>query len=476
MSTSQGVALSFRNEVSIVETSDERVLIVAPWARLPVRVTAGLLDALRILSTGGATEDAISDVVLATDGAAALPVLYYELHRFSTLRFLSYTVVDDGQPLAGVVPMTAGLQLSAKKIRANSRFQLSRFAYCRREGDSLVLESPLSSARAILLNRKGAAVVAALAQPLTARDLCSSVDGLTEVTASNLLSLLVNTALVAEVRGDGALPEDDDPALVQWQFHDLLFHSRSRMGRHDYAMGGIFPFLGRIPPLPASKPITTGETIPLFKPELRRLELEDRSFTSVLEKRKSVRSYQGAPIHIRQLGEFLYRAARVRRVLDADPARERHYQASSRPYPSGGATYDLEVYVAVHTCTDVDAGLYHYDPVDHQICRIAPNNEAVQRLLRHARAAGELGCDPQVLIVLTSRFQRVSWKYSGFAYAMTLKNVGVLYQTMYLVATAMGLAPCALGAGDSDLFSQAAGTDYFAESSVGEFLLGNAAG
>jgi hypothetical protein len=44
---------------------------------------------------------------------------------------------------------------------------------------------------------------------------------------------------------------------------------------------------------------------------------------------------------------------------------------------------------------------------------------------------------------------------------------------MYLVATAMGLAPCGVGGGDSDSFAWAAGTDYFAETSVGEFLLGS---
>jgi len=44
---------------------------------------------------------------------------------------------------------------------------------------------------------------------------------------------------------------------------------------------------------------------------------------------------------------------------------------------------------------------------------------------------------------------------------------------MYLVATAMDLAPCGIGCGDSDLFSRAAGTSYYDETSVGEFLLGS---
>jgi SagB-type dehydrogenase family enzyme len=62
---------------------------------------------------------------------------------------------------------------------------------------------------------------------------------------------------------------------------------------------------------------------------------------------------------------------------------------------------------------------------------------------------------------------------TAISYSALLKNVGVLYQTMYLVATAMNLAPCALGAGDSDLFARAVGLDYYAETSVGEFLLGS---
>ena len=74
---------------------------------------------------------------------------------------------------------------------------------------------------------------------------------------------------------------------------------------------------------------------------------------------------------------------------------------------------------------------------------------------------------------MAARFQRVAWKYASTAYAVILKNVGVLYQTMYLAATAMNLAPCAIGCGDADLFARGAGTDYYAETSVGEFLLGS---
>jgi hypothetical protein len=53
--------------------------------------------------------------------------------------------------------------------------------------------------------------------------------------------------------------------------------------------------------------------------------------------------------------------------------------------------------------------------------------------------------------------------------------VGVLYQTFYLVATAMNLAACGLGLGNADRFRRLASTNYFEESSVGEFMLGTSA-
>ena len=39
-------------------------------------------------------------------------------------------------------------------------------------------------------------------------------------------------------------------------------------------------------------------------------------------------------------------------------------------------------------------------------------------------------------------------EYSSIAYALILKDVGVLLQTLYLMATDMGLGGCAIGTGN----------------------------
>jgi SagB-type dehydrogenase family enzyme len=184
--------------------------------------------------------------------------------------------------------------------------------------------------------------------------------------------------------------------------------------------------------------------------------------------------YGEQPITLQQLGEFLYRTAGARplpRHLGDAGERER----SARPYPGAGGVFELELYLAVNRCEHLPAGLYYYHPATHQLAHLDEPDERLDTLLASAAEGAGGALIPQVLIMITARFQRVAWHYQSTAYALILKDVGVLFQTMYLVATAMNLAPCAIGTGNSDLYAQALGTDYYAETSVGEFLLGSAA-
>ena len=110
------------------------------------------------------------------------------------------------------------------------------------------------------------------------------------------------------------------------------------------------------------------------------------------------------------------------------------------------------------------------------LTRIRERTPDIEALLADTKVATGGTLDTQLLICITARFGRLGWPYEGIAYATTLKDVGALMQTMYLVATAMQLAPCAIGRGDSDLFAKVAGTNYYAETSVGEFILGTLPG
>jgi SagB-type dehydrogenase family enzyme len=422
-------------------------------------------------------EDQVADVVFQSDGIEGLGMLHYVLARLDRRAMLRRSAYDSQASLATLVPASPNYTFAGHTTDPARTYALSRFAYMHREGSELWLESPLAPARVVLHDWRAVALVHAHCQPVSLADGQSSVPGLPPDPALAFSDLMLNAGLLGEVDQSGMPASDRQPALLSWEFHDLLFHARSRQGRHNHPVGGTYRFAGTLDPAPAVQPIPEGERVPLFVPDVDRLRRDDPPFAWVQEERRSIREYGMQVVTAEQLGEFLYRVARVKEMRDLEvetPGAPVRMQLALRPYPSAGALYEIEFYLVVKDCQGLSPGLYHYDPGHHQLTRLVDRSDAVAQLLVDAGLASGVAVDRlQVLLILAARFHRLSWKYASMAYSAILKDVGVLYQTMYLAATAMDLAPCAIGCGDSDAFARAAGTNYFAETSVGEFLLGS---
>ena len=470
--------LSWRDGIAAEADAAGAVIVRGPSVRLVMQSSApAVAAALGRLAPPGADEDRLADAMLDGGGPVALAAWYDLLRRLAGRGLIRRAVLAEGRPLATLLPMAAGGDLKPPGAVADRPYRLSRFAYLHRDGGALVLESPRSFARVVLDDGRTAALVARLASPATARDLAGCPGGPPAEAVPPLLDLLASAGLIEAVGPDGADAEDDDPALRTWEFHDLLFHARSRRGRSDALFGGTYRLAGRHEPPPALPPAEPGQFVALDRPDRERLERDDPPLARVVGQRRSVRAFGTRPMTVGQLGEFLDRVGRVTATHSADvttPQGPVRMDFAHRPYPAGGALYELELYAVVQACAGLAPGLYRYDPLRHGLSlRRGPTAE-VRRLLGDAAASAALPPDGvQVLLALAARFPRVAWKYESMAYALVLKHVGVLYQTMYLAATAMGLAPCALGTGDADLFARAAGTDYYQESTVGEFLLGS---
>jgi SagB-type dehydrogenase family enzyme len=424
------------------------------------------------LARGGMDRESICGAAMDAcggGGAADLAGLYLALHQLERKGFIRYTVALRGHAFATLEP--AGPAFRLEDVSIDGHFRLSRFAYLRRVDETMMVESPLGHARVVIHDARGAALLASLVTPHTAATLAAAMPDFGEVTVAAFISMLANAGAAAACAENGGIAEDENVPLRQWEFHDLLFHTRSRWGRHSYRSGGTFRFLDALPPLPAVRPARPTPRIALYRPDMHMLEADDVSLTRITETRRSLRTPGRQPLSAAQLGEFLYRAARVKERHSADREHGMPYEASLRPCASGGAMHELELYLTLSRCTGIEPGFYHYDPLAHELEHLAGLGPQQQRLLADACFSSGLDSPPDVLITLAARFQRVAWKYESIAYAMILKNTGALYQQMYLVATAMNLAPCGLGGGDSDLFAAAAGLDYYAETSVGEFML-----
>lgn len=397
------------------------------------------------LFTEGAPLAAVRDEVLqAVDPEVAARYLLW-LQGLSDWGFVEFPLVDpDGERAVAHPQRLREAPSLAPEPPAQDR-ELSRFALLRREGGTWILESPLVGTRLAFAD------AGALDAPVVRRALAA--------------------AGFLEDAEDGG-PERRE-ALRMWEFHDLLFHYHHRVGWHRDPFGGLFPFIGEIEAPPAVRPPWPGERIPLARAEGDGGE----SFASVLERRRSERAYdEDHPITLAQLGALLDRVARIRRRQTVEVVnafgRTGSIEITNRPYPTGGASYELEIYPVVDRCDGLDSGLYHYDPDAHELVRVTGRTGEVEQMLAEANVATVGLAKPQILFAIAARFGRVMWKYRAIAYGVILRNSGSLYQTLYLAATEQGLSPCGIGSGNSGLFARATGLDPVIEGSVGEFILG----
>ena len=258
-----------------------------------------------------------------------------------------------------------------------------------------------------------------------------------------------------------------------------MFHARSTEGRHANPVGGLYPYVGVIASPPAVRPGWPGEKI-----DLRELSAAHSEAISpaakLMRERHSTREFDDQrPITLAELSRFLDTTARVQSnwsaPLDLGDGGGPTLAYTVRPYPSGGSSYELELYLAVDKCEGLPRGFYHYDAGEHALVAIGARAQDLDALLKGAEFAMGAPAVPQILITIAARFGRVSWKYGSIAYALILKDVGVLLQTLYLMTTDMGLGGCAVGTMNIDLFAKMTGIEFHVEGPVGQFAIGRGA-
>lgn len=432
-------------------------------------------DPLSLGSFGAATAARLKDlqtglklISLAYGGETGDKELDLLVRRLAARGLLEYCIGRAGAPadlIAVIEPQVLGYTPQMPEFKDTDKLVLSRFAYMRRRGHEMVLESPLSGALFRILDSKLAGLIATLSAPLEIREL-REIEGFPGV---EFLALLADCRLAFKIdkASEGNLRmAEGDRDLVLWDFHDLLFHTQSTEGRHTNPLGGVYPHGGAISAPAALRPSWPGKKI-----ELR--SFLDPGTThpvaKLLRERHSERSYDdGKPITLSELSRFLDGAAR--NIPQDDPAK------LARPYASAGASWELELYLAVNICVGLPQGFYHYDTAAHELTQIDVPPAELKGLLQGGARAMGASAAPQILMVIAARFGRISWKYSSVAYSLVLKDLGVLTQTLYLMATGMGLGACAIGLANIEQFAKLTGLGFQIEGPVGQFALGSSRG
>lgn len=362
--------------------------------------------------------------------------------------FVDYDLKLDCGIKVQICPCKQNFQFPVMKNGHVNKLLISNHTFSRYSNEAVILENPLSTFK------------------LCIKDVFFNLQSFLEnqKAFNELLSILLAGGFVTE--------SESDYCECEWEFHDLLFHTRSRLGMADDSsnLGGTYRF----------KPDNIGvhnefkdyqnKIYFLFDLPVQGAKGNKTDLFELLQTRKSSRSFsKDKSLSYDQIGEFLFHSAKIIYSIPQNG----HLDFVKRAFPSAGGIHDLEFYLLINRSGSLKRDIYYYHPQKHGLYQLQVKNKYLDKITQNAVVAlGSIEEEPPVIVILTSRFMKMRSKYERIAYRNTILSVGAAIQTMYLTGAAMNLSTCALGSGNPALFAEAIGVDPLEECAVGEFVLG----
>ncbi len=468
-SSAETVRLWSLTEETVVEVGDDGSLVVVTWwgeYDLP-DVTGAVRDSLRRLALGPVS---MKNLVDPGNGkpSAWPPGLEQVLGRLAGAVVHSLALTDGRGPILSAVPATVVPDFRIVALAMDRPVKLSRFAVFRSADGTFVVESPLAGYRVLLTDRSSVQVVTALAAVTTPRGVAVATGVPPHITA-DVLAYLVAAGVVLAADERAKFAEDEAPGLVAWSHDDLIFHTHSRTRQRT----GEPPATdrGRDGGPPVVKEAADGFAVLLPRPDVVALTTGGPTLGALQETEHHCPEFSGRPLTAEQIGEFLFRSARIRSVGPAHLPGGPGHEASQRPYFSVACLYELEIYLTVNRCSGIVPGIHHYDPLCHALTLVNDDLADVGQMLDMAMVAAGSHRRPSALLTMTARVARTAWVLGSAAYATTLMHVGALQQILYLNAKAMGLAAHPVPVDAADRVDRALRLKWPTEVGVGECTL-----
>ena len=480
----------FRQGVDICIKNDE-IIITTPYATRsdPNRQLLCIKDAeepikklVKKLSQEGIESNQYRDIPKGIGSTSPYFELWLQLKDFYGKGLLIHEISGCNGIAMRMLPINPGLKQQPCPDD-NKEIKLSTFTSIQPCLEGLDITSPLTPTTLRLQDHRLYPLIQRLVAPCTLGSIRLLLPEDLRSQSQDIISLFLSSGMAGICNSEQNAEIDQDAIKAGWNRQDLRFHSHTRRHIIGHYQEELLPReINKTSPKARNQRIILS-TVSLPKPSV---DSQETNFYQVLNKRKSIRTYKTSPISIKALGSLLWYSMHTREEIICDPALTRSYEGLLKPVASAGGLHSIELYLCIKQCIGVGPGFYHYDSFDHSLGRMSDLNKSCQNMLEmavnttcRAPQAASIspgqGQQPDVLIVMATRYERNASLHSetGLAYALILKDTGAIYQQLYLVATALGLAPCGLSFGSSELFEKASGISSQIECSVGEFMVGN---
>ncbi|MBN1802404.1 MAG: SagB/ThcOx family dehydrogenase [Candidatus Lokiarchaeota archaeon] len=201
----------------------------------------------------------------------------------------------------------------------------------------------------------------------------------------------------------------------------------------------------------------------LFRVVLPKLEFNTGiEFWKTLLNRHSTRSYSKIPLTLKELGFLLFGMCGLTR---------KYPDYAFRTTPSAGGLYPIEVYPIVNNVEKLKEGIYHYDIKNHALECLKEGDFKAKTC--DACLGQKMVLNSAVNFAWTAIIARSEWKYLQRCYRYIYLDCGHIAQNFCLVAEALNLGACTIGALYDDELNAILGIDGINETIIYVGVVGN---
>lgn len=180
------------------------------------------------------------------------------------------------------------------------------------------------------------------------------------------------------------------------------------------------------------------------------LEMKN-DLVDVIADRKSSRIYTEEVVTLEQLSFMLWATQGIKDI------RGKSY-ATLRTVPCGGARHEFETYLMVRNIEGLQAGAYHYLPMEHALEFLHPV-ENMENVISNTLCEQSWAAKANVVFYWSMVPYRAEWRYGIYAHRVAMIDVGHVGQNLYLACSGLGLGCCAIAAFQDELCSKVFGLD-----------------
>ena len=215
----------------------------------------------------------------------------------------------------------------------------------------------------------------------------------------------------------------------------MIFLKERRMALVRLANWGLaFGFASFLPVKEAiakDKQQRKGEGMKLPKPKME----GTISVEQAIRQRRTVRAFSPEILQLDHLSQLLWSAQGL--------TGKRRFK---RAAPSAGALYPMDVYAVVgkNSVTEVEAGVYRYEPRPHGLALITGAD--LRDHVARAAISQMWMAEAPVNLVITAEYSRITGKYGNRGVRYALIEAGHIGQNLFLQAEALGLKAGIVGA------------------------------